>query len=45
MPGLASSDPSGDFDSWALPEPLKRAVILHKGKLTERFAYIADFMV
>lgn len=44
MAGLASSDPSGSFEDWALPEPLKRAVILHKGELTERFAYIAKLM-
>ena len=44
MAGLANSDPSSDFEAWDLPEALKRAVILHKGKLTERFAYIADLM-
>ena len=44
MTGLASADPSGSFEDWALPDPLKRAVILHKGALTERFAYISEFL-
>ncbi len=42
MPGLATSDMSGDFDNWNPPAPLKRATIVYKGKLTERFAYIAE---
>ena len=44
IPGLASSDPSGSFDEWALPAPLKRAVILHKGKLTPDYAYMAEYL-
>jgi alpha-aminoadipic semialdehyde synthase len=44
VPGLAQADPSGDFEDWDLPAPLKRAVILHKGKLTEKFAYIGEFL-
>ncbi len=44
VPGLAASDPSGSFDEWALPTPLKRAVVLHKGKLTPDYAYMAEFL-
>lgn len=42
MPGLAASDMSADFASWNPPAPLKKATIVYKGELTERFAYIAD---
>jgi saccharopine dehydrogenase (NAD+, L-lysine-forming) len=45
IPGLAQSDPSGPrFEDWALPGPLARAVILHHGKLTPRFAYMQKFV-
>jgi saccharopine dehydrogenase (NAD+, L-lysine-forming) len=44
IPGLAASDPSGDFESWNLPAPLKRAVILHKGRFTEKYAYMQKFL-
>ncbi len=44
IPGLADSDPSGSLDDWALPAPLKRAVILHKGKLTPDYAYMAEYL-
>jgi saccharopine dehydrogenase (NAD+, L-lysine-forming) len=42
MPDLANSDMSGDFESWNPPAALKRATIVYKGELTERFAYIAE---
>ena len=44
VPALASSNPQADFNSWSLPGPLKRAVILHKGQLTEKYAYIQKFL-
>ena len=44
LPGLANSDPSGDFADWRLPDPLKRAVILHRGKLTEKFAGVQEYL-
>ena len=44
MPGLAAADPSGSFDDWNLPAPLKKAVILHKGKLTPPYAYMAEYL-
>ncbi len=44
IPGLAAADPSGDFASWALPGPLKRAAILHKGRLTEKYAYMQQYL-
>ena len=44
MPGLAAADPSGSFNDWDLPGPLKRAAILHKGKLTPDYAYMTEFL-
>ena len=44
IPGLAASDPSGSFDDWALPAALKRATILHKGKLTPDYEYMKEFL-
>ena len=44
VPGLANADPSGSFEDWDLPKPLKRAVILHKGKLTKDYAYIQQYL-
>ena len=29
---------------WALPDALKKAVILHQGKLTERFGYMQKYV-
>ena len=44
IPALAKSDPSKSFEDWALPGPLKRATILHQGRLTEHFAHLAKFL-
>ena len=44
IPALAESDPSGRFEDWALPDALKKAVILHQGKLTERFSYMQKYV-
>ena len=44
IPGLAAADPSGSFEDWALPAPLKRAAILHKGKLTADYTYMNEFL-
>ena len=40
LPDVAAADPSGDFADWALPEPIKRAAILHQGKLTEPYRHL-----
>lgn len=44
MPALAKEAPPEAFEDWALPAPLKRAVILHRGELTERYRYMQDFL-
>lgn len=37
---IAHADYSKPFDDLALPYPIKRALILHKGKLTDEYKYI-----
>ena len=44
VPVIARADYGVDFNELALPEPIKRAVILHRGKLTPDYEYISDFM-
>jgi len=41
---ILSADYSGDFDAIALPYPIKKALILHKGKLTREYTYINEFL-
>jgi alpha-aminoadipic semialdehyde synthase len=40
MPALARADYDVDFDRLELPEPVKKAVILHRGKLTPDYEYL-----
>ena len=40
LPAVAAADPGQDFADWALPDPIKRAAILHRGKLTESYRYL-----
>jgi alpha-aminoadipic semialdehyde synthase len=40
MPDLLSADWAADFASIALPPPLKRAVIVHRGALTPDYEYL-----
>jgi len=40
MPDLASADWEADFERLVLPPHLKRAVILHKGKLAPSYEYL-----
>ncbi len=42
VPALAQADFTEGFDDLDLPRPLKDAVVAHRGKLTPRFAYLAD---
>ena len=44
MPGLAAADFSRDFSHCHLPLPLKKAVILFRGKLTPDYEYMKSFL-
>jgi alpha-aminoadipic semialdehyde synthase len=44
IPAIAKADYTVDFKDLALPEPIKRAMILHRGKLTPDFEYIAKYL-
>lgn len=37
---IASCDFSADYENLSLPAPIKKALILHNGKLTPKYAYI-----
>ncbi len=41
---IADADFSVDFDDLELPAPIKRAMILHKGALTQGYTYINEFL-
>jgi len=44
IPGLAQADFSKDFNDCRLPDPIKRAVILYKGKFTPDYKYMEKFL-
>ena len=44
IPAVARADYDVDFEHLALPEPIKKAVILHRGKLTPDYEYMAKFL-
>lgn len=44
VPAIAKADYSKDFDKLDLPKEIKRAMILHKGKLTPEYQYIEEFL-
>jgi saccharopine dehydrogenase (NAD+, L-lysine forming) len=44
MPGLAAADFSRDFGHCHLPLPLRKAVILFRGKLTADYEYMKSFI-
>jgi alpha-aminoadipic semialdehyde synthase len=44
IPAIARADYSVPFGILALPEPIKRAVILHQGRLTPDYEYITEFL-
>ena len=44
IPHIAKADFSKDFDSLDIPQEIKKAVILHKGKLTPDYKYINKFL-
>jgi len=41
---IAKADFTQDFDNLNLPPPLKKAVVLHKGKLTSNYQYIDKYL-
>ncbi len=44
IPGIVKADFSKDFDNLALPPEIKKAVILHRGKLTPDYEYINKYL-
>ncbi|NIO29123.1 MAG: hypothetical protein GTO29_11290 [Candidatus Latescibacteria bacterium] len=44
IPAIAKIDQNVEFSKLDLPEAIKRAVILHRGKLTPDYEYISDFL-
>jgi alpha-aminoadipic semialdehyde synthase len=44
VPAIAKADYTKDFEQLHLPSEIKRALILHKGKLTPDFEYINEFL-
>jgi alpha-aminoadipic semialdehyde synthase len=44
VPSIAKADFSVDFDELALPPPVKKALILHHGKLTPDYEYMKKFL-
>lgn len=44
IPAIARADFTAGFDDLALPAPIKRAVIVHQGRLTPEYEYIANYL-
>lgn len=44
IPQIAKQDFSVAFDKLELPSAIRKAIILHKGELTESFEYITEYM-
>jgi len=44
LPALAKADLGGDEPSPDLPAPLRRALILHRGRLTPSYEYLREFL-
>lgn len=44
VPAIAKADYDVDFSDLELPAEIKRALILHKGKLTPEFEYISEYL-
>jgi len=44
VPALAAADFRGTFEDCELPPPVKKAVILFRGKFTPAYRYMADFL-
>jgi alanine dehydrogenase len=44
IPAIATADYSAPFEDLALPPPIKRAVIVHRGELTPAFRYLTQHL-
>ncbi|MCB0804407.1 MAG: hypothetical protein KDC05_01340 [Bacteroidales bacterium] len=44
VPAIATANYSVDFETLDLPSPVKRAMILHRGKLTPDYQYISEYL-
>jgi alpha-aminoadipic semialdehyde synthase len=44
IPALAAADYSAPFDELALPPPIRRAVIAHRGELTPDYRYLLEHL-
>jgi alpha-aminoadipic semialdehyde synthase len=44
VPEIAAADYDRDFDSLDVPAPFKRAMILHRGKLTPEYEYLKEYL-
>ena len=41
---IAAADYSTSFDGLALPDAVKRALVVHGGRLTPSYSHISDFL-
>jgi saccharopine dehydrogenase (NAD+, L-lysine-forming) len=44
VPAIALADYGVEFEHLALPDPVKKALILHRGKLTPEYQYLEKFL-
>ena len=44
IPAVTKADYQVDYDDLDLPSPLKKGMILHRGRLTPRFEYISRYL-
>ncbi len=44
VPAIARADYSGTFEGCELPNPIKRAVIVYRGKFTPEYAYMQEYV-
>lgn len=44
LPAIAMADFSGSFEAISLPEPIRKATVLHDGKLTPNFRYLEQYL-
>jgi hypothetical protein len=45
VPGLARADFQREPDAIGLPEEFRRALIVHRGRLTENFRYLNSYVL
>ncbi len=44
VPTIVSANYSGSFEECHLPEPVKKAMILYHGELTESYRYMEQYL-